>query len=78
MEGDEVATEEKDVEVSKNAPFSAQVFKSITDPFVGKLSFFRVYSGELKHHQEVYNVRAKKNEKIGHMFKTFGKGAAGS
>ena len=73
MEGDEVATEEKDVEVSKNAPFSAQVFKSITDPFVGKLSFFRVYSGELKHHQEVYNVRAKKNEKIGHMFKTFGK-----
>jgi elongation factor G len=73
MEGDEVTTEEKGVEVSKDAPFSAQVFKSITDPFVGKLSFFRVYSGELKHHQEVYNVRAKKNEKIGHMFKTFGK-----
>jgi elongation factor G len=73
MEGDEVTTEEKGVEVSKDAPFSAQVFKSITDHFVGKLSFFRVYSGELKHHQEVYNVRAKKNEKIGHMFKTFGK-----
>ncbi len=33
--------EEKEVEVSKNAPFSAQVFKSITDPFVGKLSFFQ-------------------------------------
>ena len=72
-EGDEAAAEEKDVEVSKSAPFSAQVFKSITDPFVGKLSFFRVYSGELKGHPEVYNVRTEKNEKIGHMFKTFGK-----
>jgi len=73
VEGDKVSEEEKDVEASKNAPFSAQVFKSITDPFVGKLSFFRVYSGELKNHPEVYNVRTKKNEKIGHMFKTFGK-----
>jgi elongation factor G len=72
-EGDEAAAEEKDVEVSKSAPFSAQVFKSITDPFVGKMSFFRVYSGELKGHPEVYNVRTEKNEKIGHMFKTFGK-----
>ncbi len=65
--------EEKEIEVSKSAPFSAQVFKSITDPFVGKLSFFRIYSGELKGHPEVYNVRTEKNEKIGHMFKTFGK-----
>lgn len=65
--------EEREIEVSKSAPFSAQVFKSITDPFVGKMSFFRVYSGELKGHPEVYNVRTEKNEKIGHMFKTFGK-----
>ena len=64
---------EKEVEVSESAPFSAQVFKSITDPFVGKLSYFRVFSGMLEGHTEVYNVRAKKNEKIGHMFKTFGK-----
>jgi len=69
-EGEE---KEIEIEVSKSAPFSAQVFKSITDPFVGKLSFFRVYSGELKNHPEVYNVRTEKNEKIGHMFKTFGK-----
>ncbi|MGR3301941.1 MAG: elongation factor G, partial [Candidatus Scalindua sp.] len=65
--------EGKEVEASKGTPFSAQVFKSITDPFVGKLSFFRVYSGELKNHPEVYNVRTEKNEKIGHMFRTFGK-----
>ncbi len=49
------------------------MFKSITDPFVGKLSFFRVFSGMLEGHPEVYNVRTEKNEKIGHMFKTFGK-----
>ena len=73
VEGDEVAAEEKDVEVSKDAPFSAQVFKSITDPFVGKLSFFRIYSGTLEGHPEIYNSRSKKNEKIGHMFKAFGK-----
>lgn len=64
---------EKEVEISKNDPFSAQVFKSITDPFVGKLSFFRIYSGTLEGHPEIYNTRSKKNEKIGHMFKTFGK-----
>ncbi len=73
VDGDEVSEEEKDVEVSKSAPLSAQVFKSITDPFVGKLSFFRVYSGVLEGHPEVYNTRTKKIEKIGHMFKTFGK-----
>ena len=65
--------EKKEIEVSKSAPFCAQVFKSITDPFVGKLSFFRVFSGMLEGHPEVYNVRTEKNEKIGHMFKTFGK-----
>ena len=73
VEGDELAAEEKDVKVSKDAPFSAQVFKSITDPFVGKLSFFRIYSGTLEGHPEIYNSRSKKNEKIGHMFKAFGK-----
>ncbi|MCP4253170.1 MAG: elongation factor G [Candidatus Scalindua sp.] len=73
LDGDKVSEEEQDVEVSKDAPFSAQVFKSITDPFVGKLSFFRIHSGTLEGHPEVYNSRSKKNEKIGHMFKTFGK-----
>ncbi|GAX62812.1 translation elongation factor G [Candidatus Scalindua japonica] len=73
VSGGEVSEEEKEIEVSKSAPFSAQVFKSITDPFVGKLSFFRIYSGVLEGHPEIYNTRSKKNEKIGHMFRTFGK-----
>ncbi|MCP5004881.1 MAG: elongation factor G, partial [Planctomycetes bacterium] len=65
--------DERVVKGLKGEPFSAQVFKSITDPFVGKLSFFRVYSGSLGKHPTVFNVRTRKNEKIGHMFKTFGK-----
>jgi len=73
VDGDKVSEEEEDVEVSKDAPFSAQVFKSITDPFVGKLSFFRIHSGTLDGHPEIYNSRSKKNEKIGHMFRAFGK-----
>ncbi|MFQ5965021.1 MAG: elongation factor G [Candidatus Scalinduaceae bacterium] len=65
--------EEKEVEVSKNAPFSAQVFKTVSDPFVGKLSFFRVFSGTLDSQLGFFNVRAKKDEKIGHIYRTFGK-----
>ncbi|ODS30617.1 MAG: translation elongation factor [Candidatus Scalindua rubra] len=65
--------EESEIEVSESAPFSAQVFKSVTDPFVGKLSFFRVFSGTLENQLGFYNVRTKKNEKVGHIFKTFGK-----
>ena len=65
--------EEEEIEVSKSAPFSAQVFKSVTDPFVGKLSFFRVFSGTLENQLGFYNVRTKKNEKVGHVFRTFGK-----
>ncbi|MFQ5713993.1 MAG: elongation factor G [Candidatus Scalinduaceae bacterium] len=64
---------EEEIEVSKSAPFSAQVFKSVTNPFVGKLSFFRVFSGTLENQLGFYNVRAKKNEKVGHIFRTFGK-----
>ncbi len=64
---------EEEIEVSKSAPFSAQVFKSVTVPFVGKLSFFRVFSGTLENQLGFYNVRAKKNEKVGHIFRTFGK-----
>jgi len=65
--------EEKEIEISKDSPFSAQVFKSITDPFVGRLSFFRVFSGSLENQPEFYNVRTKRNEKVGHIFRTFGK-----
>lgn len=48
-----------------NEPFSALVFKIATDPYVGTLSFFRVYSGVLKSGDSVYNPVKRKKERIG-------------
>jgi elongation factor G len=47
------------------APFSALAFKIMADPFVGKLAFFRVYSGSLKSGSYVYNSIKNKRERIG-------------
>ncbi|MBI2560616.1 MAG: GTP-binding protein, partial [Planctomycetes bacterium] len=55
------------------APFCAQVFKCITDPFVGKLAFFRTFSGVLDGELSFYNPRTRRNERPGHIFKVFGK-----
>lgn len=61
------------LETSKEAPFSACVFKSVIDPFVGKLSYFRVVSGKLDGETSFYNVTSKKADKAGHMYRVFGK-----
>ncbi|MCF6157095.1 MAG: elongation factor G [wastewater metagenome] len=61
------------VEASTDAPFSAFVFKSVIDPFVGKLSYFKVCSGTLNGEISFYNVACKKTEKVGHMYRIFGK-----
>jgi elongation factor G len=58
-----VATREAD----DKAPFSALAFKIATDPFVGTLTFFRVYSGTLKSGTAVYNSVKGKKERIGRM-----------
>ena len=50
---------------SDDAPFSALAFKIAADPFVGTLTFFRVYSGELNSGDSVYNSVKKKKERIG-------------
>src|SRR6476659_215895 len=50
---------------SDNEPFSALAFKIAADPFVGKLAFFRVYSGTLKAGSYVYNPVKDKRERIG-------------
>lgn len=57
--------EEARRDVSDEAPFSALAFKIMSDPFVGKLAFFRVYSGHLKSGSYVYNVTKGKRERIG-------------
>ena len=59
-------TEEEDERpASDDAPFSALAFKIMADPFVGKLAFFRVYSGKLTSGSYVYNSVKGKKERIG-------------
>ncbi len=58
--GDEMVRESSDAE-----PFSALAFKIMTDPFVGRLCFFRVYSGTIKAGDTVYNPTKKSRERFG-------------
>src|SRR5678815_2127151 len=53
------------------APFSALAFKIMTDPFVGRLAFFRCYSGHLDAGSYVKNMRSGKNERISRIMKMF-------
>ena len=50
-----------------DAPFAALAFKIATDPFVGKLTFFRVYSGQLKSGSYVYNSTKDRRERVGRL-----------
>ena len=59
-------TEEEEVrESDDNGPFAALAFKITTDPFVGKLCFFRVYSGKVNAGTTVYNSNKKQDERLG-------------
>lgn len=53
--------------VDENAPFAALAFKIATDPYVGRIAFFRVYSGSLKSGSVVFNVNTGKRERIARM-----------
>ena len=66
VDGNEIACD------PSGAP-AALVFKTIADPFVGKLSYFKVISGELKADSSIYNPRAGSLEKIGKLYYVFGK-----
>ncbi|HEX6897099.1 MAG TPA: elongation factor G, partial [Bryobacteraceae bacterium] len=52
-----------------SAPFSALVFKIMTDPFVGQLAFIRVYSGRLGAGESVFNVAKNRKERVGRLVK---------
>ena len=56
-------------EVKDDGPFSALAFKIVTDPFVGQLTYFRVYSGTLKAGSYVYNSTKDARERIGRILK---------
>lgn len=57
--------EESERHADDTEPFSALAFKVATDPYVGKLTFFRVYSGSLKSGSYIYNSTTGKKERIG-------------
>jgi elongation factor G len=56
-----------------SAPLAAFVFKTTADPFVGKLTYFRVYSGTLRADSQVYNAQKEREERIGQVFYMRGK-----
>lgn len=65
--------EETVTKMDPDEPFSAVVFKTIVDPFVGKLSLFKVLSGKLTKDADLYNVSKDRTEKLGGLFVLRGK-----
>ncbi len=69
IQGENPSTGDKEVRKSENLePFSALAFKIATDPYVGRLCFFRVYSGKLDAGSYVLNTRTNKKERISRIF----------
>jgi elongation factor G len=64
--GDEVRRPAQD-----NAPLSALVFKIVTDPYVGRLAYFRVYSGKLTQGEMVYNSSKDRRERVGRLLRMY-------
>ena len=70
VEGINPDTEKSEIRKAEDKePFSALAFKIMTDPFVGQLTFIRVYSGQLKTGDSVYNTAKQKTERIGRLLK---------
>ncbi len=67
------ASQDISVEPKADAPFSAQVFKTIIDPFVGQLTIFRVFSGSLSSNSEFFNTTKGSKEKFGQLYFLQGK-----
>ena len=66
FEGMDPKTEQpKEIHVGDDQPFAGLVFKIMNDPYVGKLTFFRVYSGVASKGMQVYNPRTRKTDRLG-------------
>jgi elongation factor G len=60
-------------EAKPDAPMSALVFKTMSDPYVGRVSFFRVYSGKVRGDGAIYNASKQTDERVGGVFTMRGK-----
>ncbi len=65
--------ETKEVDIEENGTTSIFVFKTISDPFVGKMSFFKVMNGELRNDMTLKNMRTEGSEKFAHFYMMRGK-----
>lgn len=63
----------EELAVSDSSPLSMLVFKTTADPYVGKLTYFRIYGGSVNSGDTVYNSRAKEMERLGQLFVMLGK-----
>ncbi|HEY7527492.1 MAG TPA: elongation factor G [Candidatus Limnocylindria bacterium] len=71
--GDRTTTDGKELVPDPSAPFVAQVFKVTADPFVGRLTFFRVISGTLRPQDHLWNASRREEERIGNILGLMGK-----
>ena len=65
--------DDKTIEPSKDAPLAALVFKTSADPYVGKLTYFRVYTGAIESNSQAWNAVQNGMERIGQLFMLRGK-----
>src|SRR4029077_11701924 len=66
-------SEDVEVKTDPAGPLVAQVFKTLSDPYVGRLTYFRVFSGTLRPDASVHNVTRNADERIGNIFVMRGK-----
>ncbi|MEE9617447.1 MAG: elongation factor G [Anaerolineae bacterium] len=64
---------EEQIEPNELSPLAALVFKTTADPFVGKLTYFRVYGGMMNSDSRLYNSRAEEEERLGQLYAMRGK-----
>ncbi len=64
---------QEEVNPGSESPFASLVFKTIADPYVGKLSYFRVYSGVVSSNSQVWNANKNGMERVGQLFAALGK-----
>jgi elongation factor G len=68
-----VATANGAIDPSESAPLAALVFKTTADPYVGKLTYLRVYNGVITSNSQAYNANQSANERIGQLYMMRGK-----
>ena len=73
IEGLNPVGEKAERKPDEKEPFTAYIFKTVSDPYAGKISIFRVYSGSLNGDSSIYNASKRVKEKLGHLHRLVGK-----